>query len=80
VLILWPVAGQQKEPYGRQTLDQAVEQRLGLGIDPVQIFEQDQERLHQALPEDQPLDAVQGPLATLGRVEPRPLRILDWNI
>ena len=55
-----------------QALDQAVEERLGLGVDPVQILEDQQQRLHLALPQEQPLDGIQRPLAALGRIEGRP--------
>ena len=48
VLILRPVVDQEQEPGGRQALDQAVEQGLGFGIDPVQILKHQQQRLHLA--------------------------------
>jgi hypothetical protein len=38
MLVLGPVVDQQKEPGRGQTLDQAVEQGLRLGIDPVQVL------------------------------------------
>ena len=72
VLILRPVVHEEQEPRGRQALDERVEQRLGLGVDPVEVLEDDQERLHLALPQQEPLHRVQGALATLRRIERRP--------
>ena len=44
VLVLRAVVDQQQEPGRRQALDQAVEQGLRLGIDPVQVLEDQQQR------------------------------------
>ena len=57
VLVLGPVVDEEQEAGGRQALDQAVEQRLGLGVDPVEVLEDDQERLDLALPQEEPLTA-----------------------
>src|SRR5262249_57021017 len=67
VLILGPVIDEQQQTCRWQTFDQVVEQRLGLGIDPVEILEQDQERLYLALAQEQSLDAIERPLASLLR-------------
>ena len=80
VLVLGTVVDQQQEPGSGQTLDQAVEQRLGLGVDPVQVLEQHQKRLHLALPEQQTLHAIQRPLPPLRGIEPLPRGILDWDV
>jgi hypothetical protein len=80
VLILRAIVDQQKQPRCRQALDQAVEKRLGLGVDPVQVLELDQDRLHLALAEQQALDTVERPLAALRRLQLVPLGILDGNI
>src|SRR5262249_56809978 len=48
VLVLWPIIDQEQQPDRRETLDQAVEQRLRLGVDPVQVFEDQHQRLHLA--------------------------------
>jgi hypothetical protein len=65
VLILRPVVHEEQQPGGRQALDEPIEQRLGLGVDPVEIFEDDQQRLQLALPQQQPLHRVQGTPAAL---------------
>jgi hypothetical protein len=46
----------------------------------VQILEQDQDRLHLALAEQQALDAFERPLTALGRLQLFPLGILDGYI
>jgi hypothetical protein len=50
VLILGAIIDQEEEPGGRQALNQAVQEGLRLGIDPVQVLEDDEQRLHLALP------------------------------
>ena len=73
MLVLRPVVDQEEQPRGRQALDQAVQERLRLGVDPVQILEDHEQRLHLALAEQQALDGVEGPLAALRRIEGLPL-------
>ena len=80
VLIFRPVVHEQQQPGGRQTLDQPIEQRLGLGVDPVQVFEDDQQRLHLALPQQEPLHRLQGAPAALRRIEGLPLRVLGRHV
>jgi len=43
------IADQQQEGRRRKALDEAVQHRLRLGVDPVQIFEDEHERLDPAL-------------------------------
>jgi hypothetical protein len=52
-----------------ETLDQPVEQRLGLGIDPVQVFKDQEQGLHLAFAQQHPLEPVERALAALRRVE-----------
>ena len=51
-----------------QALDQAVEQRLGLRVDPVEILEDQQQRLPLALAQQELPDRVEGRAAALRRV------------
>src|SRR5690349_9860441 len=51
-----------------------------LSIDPVQILQHDEERLHLALAHDEPLDRVESKLAPLKRLEPLPLPIVDLDV
>ena len=80
VRVLGPVVDEQEDPRGRQALDQGVEQRLGLAVDPVEVLEDQQQRLHLALAQQQPLDGVEGALAALRRVERLPRGILDRHV
>ena len=69
VLILGSVVDQEQEPGGRQALDQAIEQGLGFGIDPVQILKHQQQRLHLAFAQQQTLERLQDALAALRGLE-----------
>jgi hypothetical protein len=80
VLVLGPVVDEQQQMGRREALDQSVEQRLGLGVDPVEILEHDEERLHLAFPEEQPLDAIERVLTTLRRLQVLPLGILNGDV
>src|SRR4029453_2339175 len=75
VLILGAVIDQEQELRCRYALDEAVEQGLGLGIHPVQVFKDQEQRLHLAFAQQQALDGVQRPLSALRGIEGRPLRL-----
>ena len=77
VLVLGAIAHQQEEPRRWQAVDQEVQKRLGLGVDPVQVLHDQEERLDLAFPAPEVLEGVQGPLAALVRIKGRPQRILD---
>jgi hypothetical protein len=80
VPVLGTVADDEQDARGREALDQAVEQRLALGINPLEIPEEQEEWLDLTLPEEEPLDSVQGPLPALRRVEGTPRGIVDRAI
>jgi len=80
VAVLRAVVHEEEHAGRGQALQQAVEQRLGLGVDPVQVLEQDHERLHLALAQEQALDAVEDTLAALGRIEACPGLVLDRDV
>ena len=80
VLVLGPVVDEEEDAGGRQALHEAVEKRLGLGIDPVEVFEDQQQRLDLTLAQQQALECVQGPLPALERVEGLPLGVFDWYV
>ena len=80
MLVLGPVVDEQQDAGGRQALHEAVEQCLGLGVDPVEILEKEEQRLDQTLPEQQPSDRVQSSLSALRRVEGRPRGVLDGDV
>jgi hypothetical protein len=70
--VLRTVVHQQQDAGGRQRLHQPIQQRLGLGVDPVQILEHQQQRLLPALAQQQPADRLQGGTTPTGRVERGP--------
>ena len=80
VSILRAIGDEQEEVGGREALDQGVEHRLGLGIDPVQVLDDEQQGLHLAFPQQDALERVQGALAALGGLERLPRRVLDRHI
>jgi len=69
VLVLRAIIDQQEEPRGRQALDQAVQQCLRLGINPMQIFKDQHQRLYLAFAQHHPLEGVKRALAALWRVK-----------
>ena len=50
VLILAPVRDEQQQARAGQALDQAVQQRLGLGVDPVQVLDEQEQGAARGLP------------------------------
>ena len=63
-----------------QALDEAIEQGLGLAVDPVQILEDHHQRLHLALAQEQALDDVERLLAPLKWIEGVPGRFLHRRV
>ncbi len=58
MLVLGPVVDEEQDARRRQALNEAVEQRLGLGVDPVEILEEHEERLDLAFSEEQSFDRL----------------------
>jgi hypothetical protein len=69
VLILRAIIDQQQHAGGRQALDEAVEQRLRLAINPVQVFKHQQQGLPLAFAEQDAPERLQRALPPLGRIE-----------
>ena len=80
VLILGAVVDQEAERRRPEALDQAVEQRLRLGVDPVEIFDHEEQGLDLSLAEPEPLDRVERALAALRRIEGLPGAVLRGDI
>ncbi len=78
--VLRAVVDEQQEPGRRQALDQAVERGLRLRVDPVEVFDDDQERLDLALPQEEPLQGVDGALAPLRRGEGLPSAVFHRHV
>ena len=69
MLVLGAVVDQQQEAGSGQALDQAVEQGLGLGVDPVQILAHQEHRLHLALAQQHAFQRLEGALTALWGLE-----------
>ena len=78
--VLRPVVDEEKKSCGRQALDQAVQECLRFGIDPVEVLEDHEQGLQLALAEREALDGVEGPLPALRRIEGLPLSVLDGYV
>ena len=78
VLVLRPVVHQQYESSRGQAVDETVEQGLRLGVNPVQVFADEEQRLHLAFAQQHPLERLQGALAPLGWIEPQEGAVL-WQ-
>ena len=80
VLVLGAVVDEEQEARRGQALDEAVEQGLGLAVDPVQVLEDHHQRLDLALAQQQALDRVERLLAPLERIEGLPGRLVHRHV
>ena len=80
MLVLRAVVDQEQQPGRGQALDQAVQQRLGLSINPVQVLKHQAERLDLAFAQQQVFDGLQGESAALRGIEGVPLWVLDRHL
>ena len=78
VRILGAVRDEQQQTGGRQAFDQGVQERLGLAVGPVEIFDEEERRLL-TLPEQQALEGAQRPISSR-RVEHVPGGIRDGHV
>ena len=69
VLILGAIVDEQQEARRRKAVDEAVEEGLRLGVDPVEVLEHRQQRPDLALPQQQALQGVERALPSLGGIE-----------
>src|SRR5262249_6381077 len=75
VAVLGSVARDQEEARGGQAVDEAVEKRLRLAVDPVKSLEHEEERLRLALAQEEVSHAFQGSLAPAGGIKTLPGRV-----
>ena len=80
VPILGSVVDEKEKARRGQALDEAVEQGLGLAVGPVEILDDDHQRLDLTLAQQQTLDRVERLLASLDRVEGLPGRLVDRRV
>src|SRR5712692_7789025 len=70
--VLGPVTQEEQNAGRGQALDQLIQQSLAVGVDPLEVFEHEAERLLLALAEQEASDGVQDTSPPLGRVEVAP--------
>jgi hypothetical protein len=80
VLVLGAVVDEPQQARRAEAVDQPVEQRLGLTVDPVEILEDQEEGLLARFPQQQPPHGVKCLLATLSRVEGLPCGIVHGHV
>jgi hypothetical protein len=80
VLVFRAIVDQQEDAGRRQALQQAVEQGLRLGVDPVQVFEDQQHRLLLTLTQEHALERLEGALAPLRGIELQERAVLRQRV
>ena len=78
--VLGAVVDHQEKPGCGEALNEAVEERLRLGVNPVQVFEHEEQGLHLALAQEEALDRIERVLAPVNRIERLPLPVLDGHV
>ena len=63
-----------------QAVDEAIEQRLRLGIDPVEVLEHEDDRLDLCLVQHQPLADAEDALAALRGIHALPLQVVVGDV
>ena len=80
MLVPGAVVDEEQQLRGRKTVDETIEQRLRLGVDPVQILEDEQQGLGLTLTEEQALDGIERASPSLRRIERLPLRLVHRHV
>ena len=80
VLVLGTIAEEKQNTATRDALDQGLEHRLRLGVDPVEILEEHGDRPETTLLEKQQLHRLQRSPLLLGGIEHLPRRIVDRHV
>jgi len=80
VVVLGTVIDEEHEAHRGQAFDEVVEQRKGLTVDPVQILEDQHQRLRLALAKQQTFDRLESLLAPLARIDGVPGALVHRHI
>jgi hypothetical protein len=80
MFVLATIVDQQQQAGAGQAVHQAVEQRLGFGVDPLQVFEHQQQRLDLRFAQQQAPGPFQRARAAQVRIEPRPGGIVERDV
>src|SRR5512138_1563533 len=68
-LVLRTIGDEEEHTIAPQTLREAVQYGLGLGVNPMKVLEDDHQRLQVALEEQETPDAVERALPTFQRIQ-----------
>ncbi len=80
MVVFGTVVDEEHEAGRRQAVDQAVQERLRLGVDPVQVLHDQEQGLDLARLQQQARADLQGALAALRRLEGLPVRVFNWYV
>jgi hypothetical protein len=80
VLVFGPVRDQEENSSRAQGVDQSVQHRLGLGVYPLEILEDKQQRHGLGPAQCQGLYAIQNSAPTFRGIETVPFSVLDWKV
>src|SRR5262245_32839207 len=71
MLVLWSIVHQQQQRRREQAVHKAVQQGLGLGVNPVQIFKDQEQRLHLTFAQQYALECGERALPPQLRIKPQ---------
>src|SRR5262249_40870781 len=80
VPVLGTVIDEQEQPGRREAFGEDIEERLRFGVDPVEILEDEEQRLDLALAEEKALARVECPLASLRGIENLPGWVVPQHV
>jgi len=80
MLILGAVTQEQQDPSALHVLHEAIEYSLGLRVDPLEILEDDQQRLNLALPEHEVRHRVESPMSAFEGLQVLPVLVVDRDV
>lgn len=78
--VLRAIVHEQQHSGRGNALDERIERGLRLAVDPMEILEDDNERLDLALAEEHASHPVEGVLPALPRFEPFPLLVIESGV
>jgi hypothetical protein len=78
--VLGTVGDEEEQAGRRQAIDEPVQKCLRLGVDPMEVFDNQEYGLNLALLQQQPLQGLQGALTALRGVERLPGGIFDRHL
>ena len=79
MLVPGAVVDEEKDAGGGEAVDEGVQEGLGLAVDPMQVFKDQEQRLHLAFAQQQPFQGVERSLTPLRRIEGLPTGVVDRN-